>query len=59
MPGLVLEARADVKAEIARTDQKASLLLAFPDAPLRVQGRLMPPAREHSHYRTFVEHDLC
>ena len=37
----------------------ASLLLAFPDTPLRVQGRLMPPAREHSHYRTFVEQHLC
>ncbi|KAG9197516.1 hypothetical protein G6514_001510 [Epicoccum nigrum] len=28
----------------------ASLLLAFPDTPLRVQGRLITPSREHYHY---------
>jgi hypothetical protein len=32
----------------------ASLLLAFPDTPLRVQGRLLTPSREHYHYRTFL-----
>lgn len=37
----------------------ASLLLAFPDTPLRVQGRLMSPAREHSHYRMLVAQHLC
>lgn len=29
----------------------ASVLLAFPDTPLRVQGRLAAPSREHSHFR--------
>lgn len=42
-----------------RNGKPANLLLAYPDTPLKVQGRLEAPSREHSHHGTLHTACLC
>lgn len=37
----------------------ASLLSAYEDTALKVQGRLKTPPRDYSHYRTFCAQDAA
>ncbi|KAF2999681.1 hypothetical protein E8E13_002085 [Curvularia kusanoi] len=41
---------SDASVVYESNGKPASLLLAFPDTPLKVQGRLLTPPREHAHY---------
>ena len=48
---------SDASAVHESNGKHTSLLAAYADTPLRVQGRLETPAREHAHHRTPGAHN--